>query len=311
MSYKYLFCLILFPLSLSSHQDIPNQTAKTGNFANAITPATVFGFGQNILSRNQFSIYLNASQQKYKNENFVAAFPFFLYGITDSLSLYVSVPTIPKFKLDDTTARGIGNIVTQLEYAFIQAQDAHAQAQATIVANVGFPNTALTNATRSIKDAFNAFGSYDRYNYFVGGTASYLSTDVYFYTSEGYVFNTASCQTITTTAADMLTTCSTEKIRTGDVFYYQFGIGHNLGNPWGATLLGNIELNGALTKKDTSKGVSLDNTGSNIILLGPTLTLTTDHMLLQAGIQLPVFQKVNGIQNMQRYQTLFAFSYTF
>ena len=160
MSHKYLLLLILFPLSLvSSGEDVhKHQFARVGNFLNEITPSTVFGFGQDVISKNQFVIFLNVAQQKADTENLVALYPSFLYGITDALSLYVVIPTIPKFRVDSTTSRGLGNISAQLEYAFYQGQTPTSYTLATILGTVSFPNTALTNATSSIRNAFNAFG---------------------------------------------------------------------------------------------------------------------------------------------------------
>ena len=298
---KILFCFFIPCLALA-------HSAHKGNLAGSRFPATLFGFGQNIIHQNKSILYANMLQQKATQEEVVAFYPSFLYGITNYLSLYVSIPTVPKFELNEVTVHGLGNISAQLEYAWYSLQTADAQIQATIVANLTFPTANISSASFSIRDSIHLYNSS---SIFLGGTTSYLSDAWYLYASAGYVFNTTSSSSTTTTTVDMTTTCSTQKAHNGDIAYYQWGIGHSLGMIGPIQAMFDLEFNGIYSKKDKKNSVPQESSGGNIIFCGPTLCLIDDQWQLQVGIQLPILQKVNGTQSTQRYRTMMIGSVKF
>jgi hypothetical protein len=306
-------CLISIAMPLAARLEPANPYSTKGNFANPISPGTVFGLGQNIVNKHQFYTYINTIGQKNSPPGDIIAFyPSFIYGITDACSLYVVIPTIPHIKIDDTTDRGLANVSAQVEYAYYQTETEHALTQATVIGGMGFPTSTFNNIQNfSLK---RTIGVSNSVTFFVGGTASYLTAESYIYASLGDSFHAITNQTITTTThAEMISTCSTEKahIKNGNTVFYQCGIGHNLGNPWGTTLLGTLEMNGIYSKKSTLKGVPQENSGGNLILLGPGLSLSSGRWLFQGGIQLPVLQKLNGTQIKTRYQGAFFITVVF
>lgn len=278
-----------------------------GNLIGIRSPATTFGFGQNIIPKKKLLVELNMSEQKATQEQFVALYPSLVYGITNYLSVYIAIPTVPKFELNGISARGIGNITTQLEYVWYTHQTPDYQAQATLVANLTFPTANIDGASFTVKDTIRA---YDALSIFIGSTASYLSDEWYFYIAPGYVFNTTSHSSITLETSDMICTATTTK-KDGDILYYQWGIGHAIQTPSHASLMCALEFNGIYSKKNKINGLRQPNTGGNIIFAGPTLCITEKRYQLQMGIQLPILQKVNGNQGTQRYRTMVIASMRF
>jgi len=308
---KLLLLLILFAIPVLADPGHVNTSSKKGNFANPVTPITVFGFGQDIIDRNQWYLFMTATQRKGDNNDTILFFPSFIYGITDFCSLYVAIPTFPKVKLGKEQKGGLSNVLAQLECALYQGKSEGVNTQISILGSIGFPTTTFGNKHFNLKSLIEARDSFE---YFLGGTASYLSTDIYAYASLGNLFKAHTNMNVTTTVVDMLSTCSTEqhiRVKNGGILFYQFGIGHNLGNPWGTTLLGSIEMNGYYEKRDTIKGVPVENSGGNTILLGPTLCMCTSHWLIQAGILLPALQKLNGDQPKTRYVAQFDAAFIF
>lgn len=309
---KLLFLvLILFAIPASVNSGNAQASSKKGNFANSVTPITVFGFGQDIINRNQWYLFMTATQRKGYNNNTILFYPSFIYGFTNYCSLYVAIPTFPKVKIGKEQKGGLSNVIAQLEYALYQEKAEELTTQISILGSIGFPTTTFSNKYFNLKNFIEARNSFE---YFLGGTASYLSANIYAYASLGNWFKAYTTMNSTSTTIDMLSTCSTEqhiRVKNGNIFLYQFGIGHNLGNPWGTTLLGSIECNGYYEKRDTIKGVPTENSGGNTILLGPTLCMSTSHWLVQAGVLLPALQKLNGNQPQTRYVLQFDAAFIF
>lgn len=253
---------------------------STGNFAHKRIPATTFGFGQNIFAKNEFVAYAKFDQVSYTNGSLLQLVPSFVYGLRDSLSLQVGLPLILKSKTDSETQRGIGDLFATLEYAFFSKTTPQAQTMATVVGNVTFPTTHLSHACDySITTTAHT-------NFFVGATASHATPRWYGYISSGATLF-----------------LKKDEKQPGTIILYEGGIGMNLGNPWGISTLGNIEANGVLTKKDTEHGQSDATTGSNLIFVGPTLSITGDRWSISGGVQIPLYQRLNGMQSKTKFRS--------
>lgn len=285
MKYRILIALSCFTVSTincrTKHKIIPD---KVGNFANLLKPVTNFGLGQNIAVRNSFTPYLSVTQQKGDCENLITLSPQLLYGITDYFSLLISIPIIVKFDENCLSTKGFGDMLAQLEYAFYEHYTKRSRIWATIVANMTLPTG--SKPSRYCEDKLaTGFGAS---SFLIGGTASYLGTMWYSYLSGSATFVTAR-----------------QGMKGGDIFFYEFGGGGNLGNPGGITMMALLEFNGILTKKNKTDGYFDENTGGNIIYLGPSLYASHGRWVIEGGVQFPVFQHLNGTQAKQKFRTLF------
>ncbi len=248
-----------------------------GNFANPSWPSTVFGFGQNILGKNTALVYASYYQQIGDHYNQAILYPECIYGITDHFSLDVYLPVICNLTINNNKTSGVGDLVTQFEHVLYQSTSLEATNLITILANASFPTGDLS-LTDKPSTGLGAM------TFFAGFTASRLTEQWYAYLSSGATLATAG-----------------HGIKSGNNVLYNASIGHNLGNPFDVTILGLLEMNGTYLKKTKNCGEIDENTGGNTILLGPSLYCTRKHGIFLAGIQFPVFQKLHGTQNKQKY----------
>src|SRR5579863_302534 len=87
-SYNTIFAVDNSELSRGIEPD------KVGNFLLPLSqqPFPLYGFGQNFVKKNEMQGFLNFYQIGGKHINFTALIPRFLYGITEKLTIFASVP---------------------------------------------------------------------------------------------------------------------------------------------------------------------------------------------------------------------------
>ena len=279
--------IIIFSCFAEIIKDIPEQP-KIGNLANDAWPTSSFGFGQNIVDKHSIVPYASVYQEKGKNQNYVAWYPQLIYGITDSLSLYVYLPLISTYEIDCIKNSGIGDFVAQLEYALIQKNNPTSNFILSIVGNIGFP----TGKTDDVKPSLG----YGSFSFFLGTSASYIEEQWYAFIETGIIMPLAKKCT-----------------KIGNNVLFAGGLGHNLGNPFGVTLTGILEFNVSYIQKTKTNGCPDCDSGGTTGYLGPTLFIGYKNFSLFGGIQAPVFQQLNGDQDKQQFRyiinTLISFTF--
>jgi hypothetical protein len=288
-----IYCLTIATQTLGTESENIGRIAHTGNFSKKRQPNTNFGFGQNILSKGKLISYLNLYQQKGDKQHSISIIPQLLYGITDSFSITTWLPCLPQNNLNCCKARGIGNLIVQLESALYETKSAKQEAinQITIVANIGFPTAqswASCPPSQQPSPGFNAT------NFFFGITASHLSELWYGYLSPGAILTTQG-----------------HTVKMGNQFLYQGGGGRYLGTLKNAIFIALLDINGNYSQKDRSCSGPNNNTGGNIIFVGPSLSITANQWEFKGGIQFPIVQHFNGTQGTQQFQTLLSTSILF
>lgn len=284
---KYLLLTIILNTMAHDIQPLP-----IGNFANERKPVTNFGFGQNITTKNNLIIYESFAQQKSSEENYITLSPEFLYGITNELSFFINIPIFLKLHTQHVNSSGIGDLLTQLEYAWFIKRTLDWQIQSTLVTNITFPTGAVVASSSAIRHPSTGYGAL---SFFVGFTASYLSPAWYLFISDGGI----------------ITKTGPNGHKVGNTFLYQFGGGYNLGNPDNITLLLLLEFNGIFAKPNKNCGKPEANSGGNIIYVGPSIYASRHRWVVEAGIQLPLIQHNKGIQPKQKFRSLFTISAKF
>jgi len=93
-----------------------------------------------------------------------------------------------------------------------------------------------------------------------------------------------------------------ENFEKGDEFVYDLAYEFRV-YPWTLPNVGVpnfiylvAEANGVFSKKSEQNGKTLDNSGGNIIFLSPGVQFATKRYILEASIQLPIIQDLNGNQ---------------
>jgi hypothetical protein len=254
------------------------EQVRVGNFALPLSqqPAPLFSFGQNLVEQGDFLAFLYIDQYKGKQKSLVETFPFFLYGITDHLSLVISVPIAVKFKEEQTKSRDFEDLIVELEGIIYLHETPTTISMISLLGDIAFP----TGSASKIPPT--GFGST---HFFVGFTVSRTTTEWYYFTSWGGEITTSHHHT-----------------KIGNSLLYQFGLGKNIAYSTDHWLLNwMVELDGIYKQRDKVCGVVDCNTGGNSVYLGPSIFFSTQRFEMDIGIQAVVAQHLFGNQKRDNY----------
>jgi hypothetical protein len=264
------------------------EPPKLGNFAlpSSQQPGAFFAFGQNIFDKG--TLQANIWGDYFKGGGFYSKDlnPGLLYCPSDTSSLFLSLPYAAQFRCGEFRSRGSEDSIAQFEYAFYTKSNVCYSDQATIVMNVSFPQG---------KASKNPPTGYGASSYFLGFTFLRTYVDWLLFTSHGVVV-----------------TDSHHGTKFGNEFLYQFGIGKNVAYLKDRFILDWVlELAGQYTGKSKIASQLNPNSGGNLVLLIPSLWLSTKQTILQLGIGKPVIQHMFGCQGKTHYVLLANFTWTF
>ncbi len=253
------------------------EPPKIGNFSlpTSQQPAALFGFGGNIIDKNEIQIYVFADDFYGKKKNTVDIIPSILFGITDDWSIFFNFPFTPRLRSESQHSKGLEDFFVQLEYAFYNKKTETYVDQATVLGNVTFP----TGSEK--KDPPTGFGSP---SFFLGATYYRTWVDWFVFTSYGGVLTTSNHGT-----------------KFGDQFLYQFGVGRNFPSPEGWIFAWMVELDGQYNKKNRIHGSIDPNSGGNAVFVTPSLWFSSKEILVQFGVSFPVNQNLFGKQTKFDY----------
>jgi len=265
------FNLIIFLTTLINAKivdDINPEPLKIGNFALATSqqPGPLYGFGQNFLDKGELQFSLYEDYQKIVSQEQYDTMPGFLYGITDDLSVYFNLP------LDYYKNMGIEDSVyvsaaAQLEYAFFSKSTYEWAFQSSFLIAMAGPSGSMVRQAKSHQKTTN---------FFVGATSNYMSFDWYYFCSFGELF--------------FIYDKTGNGIKKGDNFLYQAGIGVNIKRLDNYIFMFMTELLGTYIARTTINGEYDNQSGGNLIFLAPSLWFSSDHITLQFGISIPLYQ---------------------
>jgi hypothetical protein len=211
-----------------------------------------------------------------------------LYGITDNLALLFNIPVATSYRDGSAYARGLGDLYLQLEYAFWSKDHDTSSDMATVVGSIIAPSGSTSGAV--------SIGSGGP-SIFLGTTYSHMGLYWYYYGAVGGV--------ITTKHATQYGT------QDGNSVTYQWGVGRNIGNPFGGIAMCILEFTGEYAKQDTVNGRIDKNSGSNSLYVGPSFWFSTPRTISQFGIVFPIVQQLNGQQRSTDYWLSFDFGWKF
>lgn len=275
-----------------------NDLIPIGNFALPVSlqPSPLFSFGQFIINADDKILFVNPIYLKGKNKSSFENETILLYGLSDNASIFGLLPAPVLNDENGVETANFGDILIEYEYAFINATRVYDEIQSTIVASIFLP-TGILELEREGEaepdiESQSGFGST---SFLLGWTCSYMSVDWYTFVSAGGV----------------LTTSRKDKTKLGDSVLYQAGIGRNLKHLDRKILLLLFEMDGIYSKRDQILGIINPNSGGNVIWFGPSLYYSDPRFIFQIGIQVPIYQKLNGIQTKDNYLFSVSFAWLF
>lgn len=250
-----------------------------GNFAlpGPQQPGPFLSFGQTLIGRNYLQVSLDTYSPFPVGGAFDKVNATMTYGITDSTSLYFNYPIEADVVTRTHRMTGLLNIVVQLEQAVYTVGNKRYQDQGTIVGALTVPmNEVTTNRFQQ---------GYDAPAYFLGGTFNRTYVDWLGFVSPGVQI-----------------TSTSKHIRLGSQVLYQAGLGRDIFSVSDKSILfGLLEVDGQYTQRDRVFGHELPNTGGNVVSVIPSLWLSTQNLIVQAGIGFPVVQNLYGNQTKMDY----------
>jgi len=251
------------------------EPLPTGNFSVPIVSqiGPLISFGQLLIGKNALLVELLGAYARGHHSYSHAIAPNVVYGIRDDLSLFLFVPFNIKSRTDSSSSSGIQDIFLQLEYGFYNRTCRDYTLQATIVGNVQFP----TGSHRKYPQ--NGDGSFV---YFLGPTFAYTSQNWYAFVSSGVNF------------------CATHHgTRMGNSYLYQWGFARYLKplSPPGWIFDLMVEFDGTYVEKDKNHHGHDHDSGGNILLMTPSIWLSSQRWIIQWGVGFPIVQNLHGHQS--------------
>ena len=269
--------LFLFPLGCEANTDVEEEPPKIGNFAlpNPQQPGALIGFGQNILDKNQTQVFLFADDYAGINKHFIDLVPSVLYGITDNLSIFITIPYAASYKMGQQKSVGFEDAFVQLEYAFYNKSTSRFVDQATVVANITVPTGSLQ------KNPPTGIGSP---SIFLGTTFNRTYINWFIFGSPGAIV-----------------TIPKNGTKTANSYLYQFGFGRNITDVNGWIVAWMMEIDGTYAPQNRVKGAMDLNSGGNVIYATPSLWASTRKFIFQFGAGWAVAQHLYGNQTRETF----------
>ncbi|ETO93115.1 hypothetical protein [Legionella oakridgensis] len=264
-----------------------NQPPAEGNFALPAPqqPGPFLSFGQNIIGKNQIQIDFDPSYLYQTNSSFLALSTSFLYGLSDTASIFFTLPVAVKYTTGSNHSSGLSDVSLQGEYAFYDNSNSKSTQQATMVTAITFPTGSSTK---------NPPTGNDTYNFFIGGTYNQIFIDWSWFVSPGINWFAVKDHTLM-----------------GSQYLYQFGIGKNFQSQRDRFIwAGLLELDGVYSEKNKLFGKKDPNSGGNIVNITPSLWYSTQTLIIQAGIAFPLLQQWNGNQSKTNYYATATLTWT-
>lgn len=282
--FRQLFTLIIFIFSSFLHAEAGDSSdgkkeepPRIGNFAllTSQQPAALFGFGGNVIDKNESQIYFFADEFVGKKRITTDLIPSVLFGLTDEFSIFFNFPSTPILKDGGCYSNGLEDFFVQWEYAFYSKKTTRYADQATIVANITFPSGS------AFKNPPTGFGSP---SFFLGATYYHMMVDWFCFTSNGAIL-----------------TFANDGTKIADQFLYQCGFGRNIASPKGWIYAWEVEIDGQYSGKNRIKGHIDPTSGGNFIYVTPSLWVSSKDILFQFGVSVPINQHLFGKQNKFDY----------
>jgi hypothetical protein len=267
--------------------DPKNWPLKLGNLSlpTSQQPGPLVGFGQHIVDEDQLQLYLMGADFTGAKSYQTQLAPSIVYGIVEHLSLFVNVPEFTGNKADSSHSSGLGDISATLEYVFLDKNEKYSSDEGTVLLQVSVP----TGSTS--KNPPTGIGSP---SFLIGGTYNHTNPVWFYFVQPGVLFTT-----------------SYHGTQYGYQGLYQFGIGRCIATPKGWIIALMVEGDGTYACRDRINGKIDPNSGGNVFYLTPSLWMSSDNLIIQAGVGYPVAQSLFGKQPKLYTSYVITLGFTF
>jgi len=247
---------------------------KKGNFALPASqqPGPLFGFGQNVIDSGTLQILGYFDYQKAHDQDEFNVVPSLLYGITDRLAFLGFIQAKAYSNVDGIHTSRVNQVGLQFEYSVQADKRATRIDEITLVIGSNFATSPNIQ-----QDFFST-------SFFLGATVSRTTVDWYFFVSPAVILPTQRGNS-----------------KSGNTLAVQAGLGKNIPTSSKFIFLGMLELAMISSQRATRLGSLDQDSGNQILYIGPTLWFSSSSFLAQAGLAFPVYQHIKGVQDKSRY----------
>lgn len=267
--------------------DKEEKYLKIGNLSLRASqqPGPLVSFGERVLDQGEIQLFLFGDGFFGKKNYDTELLGSFVYGITDTLSIYFDVPYAPANKYGNDKSSGIKDLIVQVEYAFYSGSEETWGEQATIVGAIQLPTGSHS------KDPPTGLGSP---SFFMGLTFNRTEFEWVYFCSTGVHLTTRH-----------------RNFKAGNEFLYQGGIGRNICTPPGWIYAGIVEVIGLYTWQDRTNGQKDPDSGGNVIAIVPSIWISSEKTIFQLGVGYSVVEHLFGDQRKAPYSVYFNVGWTF
>ena len=242
----------------------------------------VFSLGPETIFKGGFGLETEVEYDKSASEREIGLHEEIIYGLRENLSLTGRIPFILEKKEDGATSSGLGDISLRGKFRFFKKDYLGAQNKAALIGGIKFPT-----GDEDKKPPVGT-GSFD---YLAGLTAGHESLKWYYFGTLRYWFN------------------NKDGIKEkGDLFLYDisFGLRPVLREYYEHDLVTLLEFSGEHRNRDKVDNLQDDDTGGDILYLGPTFLWSYRNWMIKGGVQLPIYQDLNGEQKKEDFRSILA-----
>ena len=243
----------------------------------------VFSIGPETIFKGGIGLESEIEYDKGASEHSTGLHYEFIFGVMENFSISGKFPYILEKKISNfASSSGLGDIMLRGKYRFYKNDKLGASYKAALIGGIKFP-TGDEEKKPSI-----GTGATD---YFLGISAGYESRKWYYFATTRYRFNNKN-----------------GVIEKGDVFLYDiaFGLRPVKRSYYEYDLVFLIEFNGEYINNDMIFDFADNNSGGDIIYIGPTFLWSMRNWMIKGGIQFPIFQNLNGTQEEEDFRNVLA-----
>lgn len=283
--------LLLFPAILFAEEEDDQEEEEKplpiGNFALPLSqqPAPLVSFGQTMVDKGVVQLFLFGDGFFGNHQYTTDLFPAVIYGLTEKLTLYITLPFSPRSRYGKSHSSGLEDLYLQGELLLYDKDFLCSSDQLTLVVAFGLPTGSAVKAPPT------GFGTAA---FFIGGTFSHLTVQGLLFTSHGINF-----------------AGSNHGTRFGSQFLYQFGFGRALPSRAETIWLWMVEVDGTYSWQDRIQGAINPDSGGNVVYLTPSIWFSSKKAIVQFGIGYPVVQTLFGDQFRDQISLDFNLGITF
>ncbi|MFV2059694.1 MAG: hypothetical protein ACC653_03360 [Gammaproteobacteria bacterium] len=245
----------------------------------------VFGIGPHVLFKEGIETAINLESDKAGNDKEKAIALEMTYGLTGDWALGFGLPY--EFKEEGAqSSNGNGDFAIFTKYRFWREDSLGLQESAAVLLKV------ITDTAASNKNPALDKGTTDS---ILGLTYGYEGRKWYRWASARYRFNGT----------------NNAGVDRGDKILIDFvgGIRPNQTGYRETDIVWLLELNSEIGQRAQSNGADLVNSGGTEVFISPGIFWTKRNFAIKAGVQIPVYQDLNGIQQDSDYRAKMTFEW--